>query len=465
MAVAALTAFQTIPSAAGANEGDHWVTTWSTAMLAPNTIVFGTSPSFENQTLRQIVHTSVGGNRVRVRLSTFGAGGLRVGAAHVGLRAAHAAIVPGTDRTLTFGGLSTFVIPPGAVVVSDPVELDVSALADLAVSLFVEGNTGRASWHPEALQTSYVSPPGDFTGSIDMPFVSTTEYLAPDGTPHQAWFWLAGVEVMSRKQTEALVILGDSVTDGTGSMPDANNRWSDHLARRLLEINGNHELSVVNQGIAGNKLLNDIVGPNGLARYDRDLLAQTGMTHVITLLGNNDILFVFTPADSVSVEEIIAGHRQLIHRARARGVKIYGGTLTPFGGFFFSSPEKEAKRQAVNDWIRTNGEYDAVIDFDAAVRDPRDPTRLWSDDDVDFDSGDHLHPNDAGYAAMANAVDLALFKTGHRSDITHDLARESGFESVDVQLAIARHGKRAPSPESESGSRSRAVARLGDSRR
>ena len=411
--LAALAAFQT-PSAAAANDDEHWVTTWSSAMLAPNTIVFGTSRSFENQTLRQIVHTSIGASRVRVRLSTFSAGALRVGAAHIALRAADAAIVPGTDRTLTFGSLSSFVIPPGAIVVSDPVELDVPALADLAVSLFVQGNTGPASWHPEALQTSYVSPPGDFTASNDMPFVSTTEYLAPNGTPHHAWLWLAGVEVMARKQTGAAAIVGDSVTDGTGSRLDANNRWTDHLARRLLEVDGNHELAVVNQGIAGNRLLNDIVGPNGLARYDRDVLAQTGITHVIALLGNNDILFVFSPADVVSVDEIIAGHRQLIRRARARDVKIYGGTLTPFGGFFFSSPEKEAKRQAVNHWIRTSGEYDAVIDFDAAVRDPRDPTRLWSDADINYDSGDHLHPNDAGYAAMANAIDLALFKAGHR---------------------------------------------------
>jgi lysophospholipase L1-like esterase len=268
--------------------------------------------------------------------------------------------------------------------------------------------------HPEALQTSYVSPPGDFTESIDMPFVSTTEYLAPNGTPHHAWFWLAGVEVLERKQTGAVVILGDSVTDGTQSTPDANNRWTDYLARRLLEVQGNHELAVLNQGIAGNKLLNDIVGPSGLARYDRDVLVQSGITHVITLLGNNDILFVFNRADVVSVDEIIAGHRQLIRRARTRGVKIYGGTLTPFGGFFFSSPEKEAKRQAVNHWIRTSGEYDAVIDFDAAVRDPRDPTRFWSAADINYDSGDHLHPNDAGYAAMANAIDLALFKPGHR---------------------------------------------------
>lgn len=408
MALALGAAFQTTVSAA-ADGVEHWVTTWSTALLAPSTIVFGTSPSFDNQTLRQIVRTSIGGNRVRVRLSTFGSGALRVGAARVALRASEASIVAGTDQPLTFGGFSTVVIPPGAVVVSDPVDLDVPALGDLAVSLFVPGPTPLASWHPEALQTSYVSPAGDFTDSIDMPFISTTEYLAPNGTPHHAWYWLAGVEVTASKRTGAVAILGDSVTDGTRSTPDLNNRWTDHLARRLMTVNGNHRTGVLNQGVAGNKLLNEIVGANSLARYEGDVLAQSGLTHVIAFLGNNDILFVFSPADLVSVDQIIAGHRQLIRRARTRGLTIFGATLTPFGGFLLSSPEKEGKRQAVNHWIRTSGEYDAVIDFDAVLRDPNDPTRLRSDDLIDYDSGDHLHPNDAGYEAMGAAIDLALF--------------------------------------------------------
>ena len=173
-------------------------------------------------------------------------------------------------------------------------------------------------------------------------------------------------------------------------------------------------MGVLNLGIAGNRLLNEIIGPNALARYDRDVLAQTGVTHVIASLGNNDILFVFSPADVVSVDQIIAGHRQLIRRARARGLRIYGATLTPFGGFPFASAAKESKRQAVNHWIRTSGEYDAVIDFDAVLRDLNDPTRLRSDAEITYDSGDHLHPNDAGYQAMANAIDLALFKNNER---------------------------------------------------
>lgn len=398
------------PPAVAADKDEQWVGTWSTALHAPNTVVFATNAGFINQTVRQIVHTSIGGDRVRVRLSTFGAGALHVGAAHIAIRAAGAAIVPGTDRILTFGGQGSIVIPPGAVVLSDPAELEVPPLADLAVSIFAPGSTGPTTWHFEALQTSYVSAPGDFTESVDMPFVSTTEYVGPDGRQHHAWFWLAGVEVMASKQTGSVAILGDSITDGARSTPDTTNRWPDHLARRLMTVHGNHKVGVLNQGISGNKLLNDIIGPNALARYDRDVLTQAGITHVIVFLGNNDILFAFSPATTVTVDQIVAGHRQLIRRARARGLKIYGATLTPFGGFVLSSAEKEAKRQAVNNWIRTSGEYDAVIDFDAVVRDSSIPTQLRSD----YDSGDQLHPNDLGYESMGNAIDLALFKTDNR---------------------------------------------------
>ena len=386
----------------------QWVGTWSSALHAPDTIVFGSNPGFNNQTLRQIVHTSVGGDRVRVRLSTFRAGSLVVGAAHIALRDTGASIVPESDRALTFSGQRSISIPAGAIALSDPVDLDVPALADLSVSIFVPGSTGPATWHFEALQTSYVSPPGDFTASFVMPVDKTTHYTDSMGSQHDAWFWLASVEVTASKQTGAIVAFGDSVTDGTRSTSDSNYRWPDFLARRLMAQPGNHKMGILNGGIAGNKLLNDIIGQNSLARFDRDALNQAGVTHVIALIGNNDILFVFSPADVVTVEQIIDGHRQLIQRAHARGLKIYGGTLTPFEGFFFSSPAKEAIRQAVNAWIRTSGEYDVVIDFDAVLRDPTVPTRLLPL----YDSGDHLHPSNLGYAAMANAVDLKLLKKG-----------------------------------------------------
>ena len=397
--ICAIAVLATKPAAFASGDNDHWVGTWSAALHQPSPGPPGlTNTGFTNQTLRQIVHTSVGGTRVRVRLSTFGAGALVVGAARVALRDVSAAIVPESDRPLTFGGQSSITIPPGALVLSDPVELDVPALSDLAVSIFLPGNTGPATWHFVALQTSYISPPGDFTASSVMPIAATM----------QAWFWLAGVEVMAPKQTGAVVTFGDSLTDGAQSTPDTNQRWPDHLARRLLAQPGNHKMGVLNAAITGNRLLHDGIGANALARFDRDVLTQTGVTHVITLLGNNDILFVFSPSEAVTAEQIIEGHRQLIERARARGIKIYGGTLTPFEGFFFSSPEKEARRQVVNAWIRTSGAYDAVIDYDEILRDPSSPTRLLPL----YDSGDHLHPNDLGYEVMGNAINLKLFKNG-----------------------------------------------------
>jgi lysophospholipase L1-like esterase len=390
-----------------ADGNDQWVGTWSTALHQPNPGAGLTNAGFENQTLRQIVHISVGGNRVRVRLSTFGANALVIGAARIAIREQGPAIVPGSDRPLTFGGQSSITIPPGAPVLSDPVDLDVSALGDLAVSIYVPESTGPATWHFAAMQTSYVSPSGDFTGTAIMPVDST----------RQAWFWLAGVEVMGPKQTGAIVTFGDSITDSANSTPNTNNRWPDHLARRLVAQPG-QKTSVLNTGLAGNQLLHEIIAVNALARFDTDALTQTGVTHVIVMMGNNDIGVNWSggvfPSNEVTAGQIIQGQKQLIQRAHARGLKIYGGTLTPFegaginlgpGGFFpYFSPANEAKRQAVNAWIRS-GEYDAVIDFDQVLRDPNSPTRLLAL----YDSGDHLHPNDAGYKAMADAIDLKLF--------------------------------------------------------
>ena len=233
-----------------------------------------------------------------------------------------------------------------------------------------------------------------------MPVASTTP----------AWFWLVGVDVLVPKQTGVVVAFGDSVTDGIGSTPDTNNRWPDHLARLMVTVEGNHKMGVANAALTGNRVLRDISGPNGLARFDRDVLTQPGVTHVIVLLGNNDILFSQSPPP-VTAEEIIQGHRMLIERARLRGLKIYGATLTPFKGVVSEAafPVVEARRQAVNEWIRSSGAYDAVIDFDLAVRDPDDPAQLLEKYRADF-----LHPNDAGYQAMGDAIDLKLFKNGNR---------------------------------------------------
>jgi lysophospholipase L1-like esterase len=391
---------------AGCGQDDEgWVGTWSASPHEPDLHIPGlANTGFNNQTLRQIVHTSAGGQEVRVRLSTFGANGLTIGAAHIALHGSEAVTVPGSDRTLTFGGSPTITIPPGALVVSDPVALDVPALGDLAVSIFVPGVTGPATWHFESRQTSYLSPAGDFTASAVMPVVATPV----------AWFWLAGVEVTASKQTGAVVAFGDSITDGSQSTLDTNNRWTDDLARRLATQPGNSKMGVLNQGIAGGRMLHDSVGPNGLSRFDRDVLSQTGVTHVIVQMGNNDI-FTLNPSEEVTVDQIIQGHQQLIERAHAKGLKIYGCTLTPVEGFLVPgtpfpvfSAAGEIKRQAVNAWIRTSGLYDAVFDFDQVLRDPNSPSRI----SALYDSGDHGHPTDAGYNALAAIIDLKLFNNG-----------------------------------------------------
>ncbi len=389
-------------SFAGAKQSDQaWVATWGASPVAPlpaNT----TNPGFTNQTVRLIVHTSLGGNEVRVRLSNaFGTESLVIGAAHLALHGMNAATISGTDRPLTFSGSSSVTIPPGALVVSDGVKLDVPALSDLAVSLYLPGPTGQATWHAAAFSTNYVSRPGDFTGAADMPVDHTVA----------SWFYLTDVEVKSSRDTLALVTFGDSITDGTRSTPDTNHRWPNLLAERLTEHHA--KLSVVDEGIAGNRVLHDFVGPNALARFDRDVLTQPGVAYVTVLLGINDIgdigRVLTQPGlapQPVSAEQIIGGHLQMIMRAHQQGVKIVGCTLTPFEGAAYFTPEGETKREAVNKFIRTGGAYDGVIDFDAVVRDPGHPARILAV----YDSGDHLHPNDAGYKAMADAIDLSLFK-------------------------------------------------------
>ncbi|HXJ87176.1 MAG TPA: SGNH/GDSL hydrolase family protein [Candidatus Binatia bacterium] len=394
-------------SSGGGNE--HWVATWSTALHQPDLLPGLTNTGFANQTVRQIVHSSVGGRQVRVRLSAFGASALVVGSAHIALSAGGAAVIPASDRVLTFGGKPSVEIPPGAPMVSDPVELAVPELSDVAITLFLPGVTGPAAWHFDSRQNSYISPPGDFTASAVMPLDPQTPTLS-------SWFWLSAVDVLSSGQSGAIATLGESTTDGAESTVDANHRWPDWLARRLNAQADRRAMGVLNEGLDGNRLLHDALGPNGLARFERDVLSQSGLTHVIVYCGGNDIGTGWpgglNPDQAVTVDQIIGGYRQLIELAHTRGIKIYGATMTPVKGFFVPgtpfalwSPENEAKRQEINRWIRTSGEFDGVIDFDRVLRDPNAPSQLLPQ----FDSGDHGHPNDAGYKAMADAIDSRLF--------------------------------------------------------
>lgn len=359
---------------------------------------------FTNQTLRQIVHASIGGSRARVVVSNaYGTAPATIGAGYLALRDQEATIQAASGRPLTFSGRPTMTVPAGALVYSDPVDLTVPQMADLAIDLYLPGTTNTPAtltMHNGALQTNYISETGNHVGKAVLPTVGKI----------QSWFLLSRVEVVAPDAAGAVVAFGDSITDGTRSTPNANNRWPDHLARRMLSQSPPLKMGVLNAAIAGNRVLSEAnfgAGINALARFELDALSQPGVTHIIVLEGINDIGNA-RQNPTPTAEDIIAGHKQLIERAHSKGLTIYGATLTPFWGAAYYTEVGEAKRQAVNQWIRTSNAYDAVIDFDKVTRDPDDPKRLLAA----YDSCDRLHPSDAGYKAMAEAIDLTLFKTG-----------------------------------------------------
>jgi lysophospholipase L1-like esterase len=390
----------------------RWVATWSSAPIPPGetTIdsIFGgnRSRAFSNETIRHVVHTSVGGRRVRVRLSNlFGTQPLRVGATQIAVSRGGAAIHPSTNKRVTFGGQPFALIPAGAVMLSDSVDLDVPADTDLAVSIYLPQPTGLATFHEYTMDTSYISGPGNFASATDIPV----------NTPTESVFFLTAVEVLPSASIGTLVALGDSITQGAGSPRDANRTWPDYLSRRLNPNPSRPRLSVINQGVGCGRILWDLCGPNALARFDRDVLAASGVSHVIVHLGINDIMIPTSlplfgkpeyAAQLVTAQEIVVGLHQLALRARAAGLKVYGATITPFCSSSapgICTPENEAKRQAVNRWIRTGGAFDAVVDFDAVVREPSNPSRLQSQYDADG-----VHITALGYEAMANAVPLSI---------------------------------------------------------
>ena len=392
----------------GAND---WIGTWAASpqpvwdadFFAP----VGIPRSLRDQTLRQIVRVSLGGSRVRVVISNeYGERPLAIGAAHVALAGDGGAIDPASDHALTFSGQPSATIPPGAPLVSDPVDLDLAALGSLAISLYFSEITPTTTWHNEGAQTAYISANGDFTAAPKFEAKQTIK----------SRIFLSEILVDAAPDARAVVTFGDSITDGAASTPDANHRWPDFLAERLIKAGA--RVAVVNEGISGARVLRDRMGDNALARFDRDVLSQPRADTVVLMMGINDIgwpdtILVPKGEPAPSADDIIAGYKQLITRAHEHGLSILGATLTPFEDTFHGNPlfgyyseEKEAKRQAVNQWIRTGGEFDGVIDFDAATRDPSNPKHIRAD----FDSGDHLHPQDTGYRAMADVVDLQLLR-------------------------------------------------------
>lgn len=390
----------------------RWVVAWgaSPAPQLPDEAQMRTAKLlFENQTIREIVHTSIASDTVRVRLSNaYGKQAVEIGAVHIALHDKGSSIAAGSDHAVTFSGRPGVSIPPNGQALSDPVKLAAPA-GDLAISIFLPHAASGAGIHYGAQQTAYIGP-GDLTGAAELSEPATIT----------SWVFLTGVDVLSIEGA-TLVAFGDSITDGARSTVDANRRWPDILAERLRARRGAKPIGVLDAGIGGNRILNDPAGNvrfgvNALARFDRDVLAQPGVKYAIVLEGINDLGHPGSSAplsETVSADDIIAGLKQMIERAHEHGIKIFGATLTPFEGTSYQgyfTPEKEAKRKAVNQWIRTgngfgNG-FDGVIDFDKAARDPQHPDRMLPAND----GGDHLHPGDAGYKAMAEAIDLSLFK-------------------------------------------------------
>lgn len=383
----------------------QWAAAWAAAQMAPtgdNVLAPGT---LDGSTLRQVVRPSIAGNRIRVRLSNLaGTKPLHVTGASIAraLRAGAAAVDARTITPLRFDGRADVVIPAGADYLSDPVALPVKAFDDLAVSIHYGEEPATQTSHPGSRATSWLLG-GDHLGDADMAGAKAVEH----------WFSLAALEVKNCRSAGVIVALGDSITDGRGATTDGNDRWTDNLARRLQADPKTRHLAIVNQGIGGNRLLNDGLGPNALARLDRDVLAQPGVRYLVLLEGINDIgtLTRDAPVSDAEhaglVSRIIGAYRQVIARARARGIKVIGGTILPFMGNDYYHPDarNEADRQAVNRWIREAGHFDAVIDFDRVMRDPARPERLLPR----YDMGDGLHPSPAGYRAMAEAIPFNLF--------------------------------------------------------
>lgn len=413
----------------------HWVGTWG----APPAVSSPTSPAFENQTIRQIMRISAGGTHVRVRISNeYGTTPLVIGSATIA-KAGEGAALGGPAKGITFGGKASISIPAGAPVLSDPIDFPVAALSSVAISLFVPEKTGPCTCHPQGTATTWLSPPGDFTDKAftPVPYVAPGRAGGAAGAPPAAAgaapgagagrggsapaaggagrgpavltqrAFVTAIEVDTRPSGKTIITFGDSITDGTRSTNDKNARWHDYFAERLVARNKNQAWGVVNEAISGNQVLRlgtPNFGDPALKRFDRDVLSNPNVAYMTVLEGINDL--GMNRPNIPSADLIIQGYRQLIARAHAHGIKVIFATLLPFEGAAYYSEAGDVERGKVNVWIRTSGEPDGVIDFDVTMRDPANPKKLRAD----LQSGDWLHPNDAGYKVMADSIDLRLFR-------------------------------------------------------
>jgi lysophospholipase L1-like esterase len=383
----------------------HWAASWAASQQVPEPQNALPPDDLRDATVRQIFHLSAGGPALRVHLSNaFGREPLHFTSVHVArpVSPASSAIVPGSDRPLTFAGSPDVTVPPGAEFVSDPLELALAPLSDIAVTFHTDAPPAGQTGHPGSRATSYCVH-GD---QVSAPSLADAKHI-------DHWYQVAGIDVLAPPGTASVVALGDSITDGHGATTNGNDRWTDVLARRIFERAETPNVGIVNEGIGGNHLLTDGLGPNALARFDRDVLAPAAVRWVIVFEGVNDLGGLAqkagaTPAEHAAlVARILGAYQQIIARAHAHGLLVYGATITPYvgSGYYHPGPQSEADRDAVNSWIRAAGHYDAVIDFDAVVRDPAHPDQLLPA----YDSGDHLHPSPAGYKAMGDAIPLSLF--------------------------------------------------------
>jgi lysophospholipase L1-like esterase len=382
-----------------------WVGSWASSQQIPEPQNALPPEALRDATLRQIVHLTVGGKTLRVRLSNaFGTAPLTILSAHVARPVSKqtGTINAATDEALTFAGSASVTIPAGAEYYSDPIAFDAPSLSDLAITLFLEVPPERQTSHPGARETSFLVH-GNHVADAMLSGATTVDH----------WYLISGVDVRESASGAAIVAFGDSITDGHATADNSDTRWPDDLARRLEASPRTRGLSVLNVGMGGNRLLLDALGPNALARFDRDVLAQAGVRYLIVLEGVNDLgtatrlAPICAARHTVLVHQIIGAYGQIILRAHAHGITVIGGTITPFRGsdYYHPAPVSEADRQAINAWTRQPGHFDAVVDFDRAVRDPEHAERMLPA----YDSGDHLHPSPAGYRAMAAAIALRLF--------------------------------------------------------
>ncbi|AXC12496.1 secreted protein, putative [Acidisarcina polymorpha] len=399
------------PSIASTAIGNgSWVGSWASSQQVPESGNQAPPGDLHDATLRQIVHLSIGGPLIRLRISNaFGTAPLHLTAVHIAhpLSPSTSRIDPASDRVVTFNQRTDVLIPMGAEYLSDSIAYPVLPLIDLAITMQIESAPGQETGHPGSRATSYLAA-GLPASAVELPTAHTADH----------WFFLSGVDVSATHESASIVVLGDSITDGHGATTNGNDRWTDDLSARLQQPAATNpatnRIAVLNQGIGGNRLLADGLGPNALARFDRDVLAQTGAHYLIILEGINDLGTLTRTGDATEgqhenlVREMIGAYEQMILRAHAHGIKVLGGTIMPFSGsaYYHPGPANERDRQMVNAWIRAAGHFDAVIDFDKIMADPGHSDRLRSD----YDSGDHLHPSPAGYRAMADAVPLDLFQ-------------------------------------------------------